>query len=91
MCVNIVVVRCLEMLVSISYLMIVIHVITGKDCTQNFVSCGEFCISEQLRCNGVVNCPDGGDERNCPDVNTSQSGVKPGFSFCSSFVNKHMS
>lgn len=33
---------------------------------EGFYSCGDYCISPDMRCNGVPNCPDGRDERGCP-------------------------
>ncbi|KAL8589309.1 hypothetical protein ACOMHN_052312 [Nucella lapillus] len=44
---------------------------TGEACSKNaaahgLLSCGDFCIGQELRCNGVPNCPDARDERGCP-------------------------
>ena len=38
----------------------------GNSCVAGFLSCGRFCISPDMRCNGIPNCPDGRDERGCP-------------------------
>lgn len=38
---------------------------TGS-CTSGYTSCGDFCLPNSLRCNGLQNCPDGRDEVNCP-------------------------
>ncbi|XP_076470446.1 uncharacterized protein LOC143300570 [Babylonia areolata] len=46
---------------------------TGDACTEDHLSCGHFCIGQELRCNGVPNCPDARDERGCP----ADTGIKP--------------
>nr|KAG5707212.1 hypothetical protein BaRGS_017896 [Batillaria attramentaria] len=40
---------------------------TGS-CNDGDLSCGDFCIARNMRCNGVTNCPDGRDERGCPRI-----------------------
>ena len=42
--------------------------VAGNSCVEGFLSCGGFCISPDMRCNGIPNCPDGRDERGCPRV-----------------------